>query len=136
MPTILGQLDIPCDWTDGEELWPLVTGEKSAIRERVITGWAEFVTGNARARVSVRDEHWNFCTAIGYTDENGDELFDVINDPEEVHNVASDHPMVVAECRAEVEGLLGQPLPGRLVEVCDPAPGPMTHWLQKKLREF
>ena len=136
MPTILGQLDISCDWTDGENLWPLVTGEKSAIRERIITGWAEFVTGNARARVSVRDEHWNFCTAVGYTDENGDELFDVVNDPEEIHNVARDHPMVVSECRAEVEGSLGQPLPGRLVEVCDPAPGPMTHWLQKKLREF
>ena len=68
--------------------------------------------------------------------ENGDELFNVIDDPEERQNVASDYPAVVAERRAEVEGLLGQPLPGHLVEVCDPAPGPMTRWLSQKLRDF
>ncbi len=136
MPTLLGQLGVPCNWTDGEDLWPLVTGEKSSIRDRIITGWAEFATGNARGRVSVRDDNWNFCTSVGYADENGDELFNVIDDPEEQQNVASDYPAVVAERRAEVEGLLGQPLPGRLVEVCDPAPGPMTHWLSQKLRDF
>ena len=113
-----------------------MTGEKSSIRDRIIIGWANFATGNARGRVSVRDERWNFCTAVGYDDPDGDELFDLTDDPTEINNVAESYPAVVKACRAEVEGLLGQPLPGRMIEVCDPAPGPMTHWLQQKLREF
>ena len=136
MPTLLHQLGIPCDWTDGEDFWQLVTGEQSSIRDRIIIGWAGFATGNARGRVSVRDERWNFCTAVGYDDPDGDELFDLADDPAEIHNVAENHPAVVKACRAEVEGLLGQPLPGRMIEVCDPAVGPMTQWLQQKLQQF
>ena len=60
----------------------------------------------------MRDERWNFCTAVGYEDEEGDELFELSRDPEERDNVAADHPQVVAACRAELEALLGQPLPG------------------------
>ena len=97
MPTLLNLLDIPCGWTDGEDMWQLVTQEKALLRERIITGWAGFITGNARGRVSVRDDHWNFCTSVGYKDENGDELFDIRNDPEEKENVASAHPAVVTE---------------------------------------
>ena len=41
MPTILSLLGVPCGWTEGENLWPLVTGEKASIRERIITGWAD-----------------------------------------------------------------------------------------------
>ena len=133
MPTLLHQVGVPCNFTDGEDLWPLVTGQRSSIRDRIITGWADNKNsrGNACGRVSVRDERWNFCTAVGYADADGDELFDLENDPEERDNVTSDHPEVVAVCRAEVEGLLGQPLPGRMVEVCDPAVGPMTQWLNR-----
>ena len=136
MPTLLHQLGVPCHWTDGENFWQLVTREKSSIRDRIIIGWADFATGNARGRVSVRDECWNFCTAVGYDDLDGDELFNLADDPAEVHNVAENYPAVVKACRTEVEGLLGQPLPGRMIEVCDPAPGPMTQWLQQKLRQF
>ena len=69
-------------------------------------------------------------------DENGDELFDLNTDSEEVHNVAIQHPDLVAIYRSEIESLLGQPLPGKLVEVCDPSSGPMVTWLEKKLQEF
>ena len=137
MPTILSLLEVPCGWTDGENLWPLVMGEKASIRERIITGWAEWgQAGTARGRASVRDDRWNFCTAVGYADQDGDELFDLSNDPEERHNVAADHPRVVAECRAEVEALIGQPLPGTMVELSDLAAGPMVDWLNRKLREL
>ena len=135
MPTILGRLQIPCGWTDGEDLWPLITGDKISIRDRIVTGWAGFSTGNAGGRASVRDDRWNFCTAVGYEDEDGDELFDLTNDPEEEINVAQAHPEIVAAYRTEVEAVIGQPLPGRMIEVCDPAPGPMTVWLSKKLKE-
>ena len=136
MPTILSLLGIPCAWTDGDNLWPLVTGETAAIRERIITGWANFGrAGAAGGRASVRDERWNFCTAVGYEDEEGDELFDLSRDPEERDNVAADHPQVVAACRAELEALLGQPLPGTVVEQSDLAVGPMVEWLNRKLRE-
>ena len=99
-----------------------------------MTGWAEFVTGNAVGRASVRDEKWNFCTSVGYEDENGDELFNLDNDPEETHNIAGHHPEIVAERRSDVEAVIGQPLPGRMIEICDPAPGPMAVWLSKKLK--
>jgi arylsulfatase A-like enzyme len=136
LPTILARLGVPCGWTDGRDLWPLVTGEKAAIRERIVTGWADSLPGNARARASVRDDRWNYCTAVGYADEDGDELFDLAADPEERRNVVGDHPQVVAECRAEVEALIGQPLPGTMAEVSDPATGPMIEWLDRKLREL
>ena len=136
MPTILARLGVPCGWTDGRDLWPLVTGAETAIRERIVTGWADSSPGNARARVSVRDDRWNYCTAVGYEDEEGDELFDLGVDPEERRNVVGDYPQVVAESRAEVEALIGQPLPGTMVEVSDPAAGPMVEWLDRKLREL
>ncbi len=136
MPTLLNLLDIPCGWTDGENMWQLVTQEKTFLRERIINGWAGFAVGNAVGRVSVRDDRWNFCTSVGYKDERGDELFDVRNDPEEKQNVASDHPDVVADRRRDVEALIGQPLPGHFIEVCDPGHAPMRVWLQKKLAEM
>ena len=125
MPTLLNLLDIPCSWTDGEEyVATRYAGESISFVNVVITGWAGFITGNARGRVSVRDNHWNFCTSVGYNDPNGDELFDVRNDPEEKVNVVSDHPTVVAERRRNVEALIGQPLPGHFIEVCDPGTCP------------
>ena len=136
MPTILALLEIPCGGTDGEDLWPLVTGERAALRERIVTGWAQASAGTARARVSVRCDRWNFCTAVGYAAAQGDELFDLSNDPEERHNVVRDHPQVAAACRAEVEAVIGQPLPGTLVEVAGAAEGPMVTWLTRKLREL
>jgi len=134
MPTLLGRLGVRADWTDGADLWPLVTGEKAAVRDRIVTGWASFVTGNAVGRVSVRDDRWNFCTSVGYEDEEGDELFDLANDPEERRNVAGLHADIVSARRGDVEAVIGQPLPGRMVEVCDPAPAPMTQWLEHRLR--
>ncbi len=134
MPTLLGRLGVRADWTDGDDLWPLVTGEQTAVRDRIVTGWASFVTGNAVGRASVRDDRWNFCTAVGYEDEAGDELFDLETDPEERRNVAGLHPEIVSERRGDVEAVIGQPLPGQMLEVCDEAPGPMSHWLGKLLQ--
>ena len=136
MPTLLNMVDIPCEWTDGEDMWQLVKGEKAYLRERIITGWAGFTTGNAVGRVSVRDNRWNFCTSVGYKDEKGDQLFDVRNDTEEKNNIVNDHPDIVSERRSDVEALIGQPLPGHFIEVCDPGHAPMRKWLQKKLSEM
>jgi arylsulfatase A-like enzyme len=137
MPTILSLLEIPCGWTDGENLWPLVTGQKSAIRERIITGWADMsAAGSGRGRASVRDDRWNFCTSVGFEDEAGDELFDLSSDPEERHNVAGEHTRVVADCRAELEALIGQPLPGIGVEHTGVLEAPMVAWLNRRLREW
>ena len=137
MPTILSLLEIPCGWIDGENLWPLVTGEKCTIRERIITGWADMsAAGSGRGRASVRDDRWNFCTSVGYADEVGDELFDLSSDPEECHNVAGEHAGVVADCRAELEALIGQPLPGTGVEHTGVLEAPMVAWLNRRLREW
>jgi hypothetical protein len=50
---------------EGRNAWPLVTGEMAAIRDHVVTGWARFSNGRAEARVSVRDDQWNYVVGVG-----------------------------------------------------------------------
>ena len=130
MPTILDLLDVPYD-TDGTSVWPLVTGEVESIRDSIITGWAGWAEGNAVGRASVRDDRWNFVISAGEEDPNP-ELYDLQADPDEVNNVYAQHPEVVADRQRQVEALIGQPLPGRMNEVCDPAPAPLGVYLAKR----
>ena len=130
MPTILDLLDVPCQ-TDGQTVWPLVTGEAESIRDTIVIGWAEFSTGNATARVSVRDKKWNYVTAVGRKEE-APELYDLAADPEEDHNVIAEHPDVVAEMRSHIETLIGEPLPGTMNEVCDPGSAPIGVYARQR----
>jgi len=124
MPTILDLLDVPFE-TDGESVWPLVTGEKDTLRDTIVCGWAEFSDGNATARASVRTDKWNFVHAVG-REEEAPELYDIVADPEENVNVVADHPDVVSELKRPIEALTGQPLEAPMNEVCDPSPVPRS----------
>ena len=118
LPTLLNLTDIPYANVDGQDIWPLVTGEREAVRDHVVIGWSEFAAGNATGRCSVRDNNWNYVVAVGREDP-APELYDLEQDPKEVHNVHDLRPDIVARHRSRLEAVVGQPLPGQLNEVCD-----------------
>jgi arylsulfatase A-like enzyme len=131
-PTLLRLLDVPYANVDGQDAWTLVTGERSSLRDHVVTGWAGFVAGNAGGRASVRDEEWNYVVSVHEEDPNP-ELYHLPSDPDEVHNVHDRHPEVVDRQRARLEAVIGGPIPAQLNEVCDPASPPMYHFLRGRL---
>ena len=133
MPTLLRLLEIPYANVEGQDAWTLVTGERPALRDHIVTGWASFVTGNAGGRAAVRDDDWAYIVTV-HEEDPAPELYDLHTDPGERHNVYDSHPEVVARHRARLEAVLGQPLPARFPEVCDPAPGPLTVYFTTRAR--
>ncbi|MFQ6096917.1 MAG: hypothetical protein ACE5O2_04260, partial [Armatimonadota bacterium] len=84
--------------------------------------------------VSVRDDRWNYVTPVG-SGQGDDTLFDLAADPDEDHDVAAEHPEVVAAQRARIEAVIQQPLPGVFNEVCDrDAPPPFHVWAAHNYR--
>jgi arylsulfatase A-like enzyme len=105
LPTVLELLDLPaCELLDGQSVWPLVTGGKQELRRRIITGWGPWA--------ALRDAHWN-CILSPTVADGRPRLYDLHQDPDEKVNVAEQHPAVVAECRHQLEGLIGCPFPVR-----------------------
>ena len=123
VPTMLHLLGVEYTFCDGENVWPLVTGESKSIRDHVVIGWAGWSAGNATGRASVRDDDWNYTVAVGQQDDSP-ELFHLATDPDEKNNVASDNPAIVKKQRARLEAVLGKPLPAIQNEVCDRAAPP------------
>jgi hypothetical protein len=105
---------------DGEDVWPLATGERESVRDHVVTGWAGWSDGRASGRASVRDDEWNYVVAVDAEDPNA-ELYHLPSDPDEEENVIVHHPDVVKRQRTRLEAVIGQPLPATLNEVCDRA---------------
>jgi arylsulfatase A-like enzyme len=131
LPTALGLLDIPYANVDGQNAWPLVTGERQMLRDHIVSGWASFVTGNAGGRACVRDDEWSYMTMV-HEEDPTPELYHLTEDPDELDNVHDQYPDIVARQRARVEAVVGQPLPAQLNEVCDPGPPPLHFYLQHK----
>ena len=134
-PTALHLLDIPSPQVDGENIWPLVTGEKEKIRDYIVIGWAGWRIGPAGGRASVRTKEWNYIVTIDKPDEG--ELYHLPEDPEEKNNVVKEYPEVAKKLREKVEALIGQKLPAVLPELCDRALSPISLYFQnrKKMRE-
>ncbi len=129
LPTALGLLDIPYANVDGQNAWPLVTGERQMLRDHIVSGWASFVTGNAGGRACVRDDAWSYMTTV-HEEDPTPELYHLTEDPDEMNNVHDQYPTIVAQQRARVEAVVGQPLPAQLNEVCDPGPPPLYFYLR------
>ena len=105
LPTVLHLLRLPgCELLDGDNVWPLVTGEKTELRSRIVIGWGPWA--------SIRDSRWN-CILNPATAGGQPKLYDLAKDPDEKINVADNHPGLVAECRRQLEGLIGCPFPVR-----------------------
>jgi len=135
MPTVLALLDVPYARVDGVDVMPLVRGETDQVRDEVVIGWAVQPRGmaNAAAFASVRTDRWNYVTPV-HPSDFPDVLYDLQTDPEENENRAATYPEAVRELRAKIEAVVGQPLPARLNEVCDPAPPPMVDFLHRRAR--
>jgi len=131
-PTALHLLNIEYARCDGENVWPLVTGQSDAIRDHVVIGWAGWGSGPAAGRSSVRDDEWNYIVTIDKDDPDA-ELYYLPSDPDEKNNVIANHPEIVSEQRTRLEAVLGQPLPARLNEITDhPAPPPFNIYIAKR----
>ena len=103
-PTILdlaGISEAPATM-NGHSVWALATGELESLRAYATTAWA--------GRVSVRDERWVYATGWDFEDPNP-ELYDLLSDPHERHNVHDAHPEIVGDRRSRIEELLGTPVP-------------------------
>jgi hypothetical protein len=81
-----------------------VTGAKQELRPRIVIGWGPWA--------SLRDQRWN-CVLNPATADGQPKLYDLSTDPDEHVNVAAAHPEVVADCRRQLEGLIGSPFPVR-----------------------
>ena len=130
--TLLG---VPCPSVDGENVWPLVTGERDSVRDHIVTGWAVFGSGNAGARASVRDDEWNYVTTV-HEEDPQPELYHLPSDREERVNVHAQYPGVAERQRERLEAVVGRPIPAQLNEVCDhPVPSPLSQYLRARYGE-
>jgi hypothetical protein len=71
---------------------------------------------------------------VSLDDVKNEELFDLVADPDENTNVATDHPDVVALQRSRIQAVIHQPLPATFNEVCDHAPAPSAMFMQGRKR--
>ncbi len=115
MPTVLSMMgeEVP-ERCNGENIWPLAVEGRDSEREQIISafGW----------HASVRNQAWNYIAPWAQPPESRGggrtELYNLQEDPEELHDVIEDHPEVaeemqqwmddyMAEHRAETTGDLG-----------------------------
>ena len=106
-PTALGLLGIDAPPVDGQDQSAFLSDGDLEGREFVVTGWGDYA--------SVRDRDWNYIVTFGAPEEDT-RLFNLNlrADPAEQHDVAADHPEIIARQRERLEGFLGQPLPATL----------------------
>lgn len=105
MPTFLSLLGITDHrGMDGLSMWPLVTGERTQLRERVFIGFKKFG--------AVRDRRWHYFQNIkGKARGKGPALYDLTADPGETRNVIAEHPDVAERMRSLMEERLKIKLP-------------------------
>ncbi|NOZ20528.1 MAG: sulfatase-like hydrolase/transferase [Planctomycetes bacterium] len=122
LPTAMAVMSIDHIPVDGENLLPLITGEKESVRDHCITGWA--------SHASVRTHEFNWSTDF---EAKGPEeyLFKLDDDPGEMTNVAAEQPEICAEYRSKLEDYLGQELPAKLDDRIYPTEAPIRVWMKQ-----
>ncbi len=119
MPTLLGVLGAETpERCDGESFWPLVTGERTGgLRDVAISAFGAYA--------GVRTNDWNYQTPWakeGPQSSSKPELYDRRTDPDELHDVAADHPEVVRELQGHLDEVLaGRPASGTVAITETPA---------------
>jgi arylsulfatase A-like enzyme len=86
-------LSIP-DSFHGETLYKLFDGDWR--RDAILGDWVNTDTGEER--FAYRDDRWKYIRH-----GSGEELYDLVDDPEEKENVVDEHKDVVDECREAVD---------------------------------
>ncbi|NOZ21546.1 MAG: sulfatase-like hydrolase/transferase [Planctomycetes bacterium] len=103
-PTMLKALGVQGPKMDGQDMWPLVTGRKRKIHDRVFVAYEQ--------HAAVRDLNWHYFQHVEGDDPgHGPALYDIRKDPGETKNVARKYPKVVAQMRKHLEERLGFALP-------------------------
>jgi len=111
LPTILETLGLPeAEGISGRSLYPVMRGETTTHRDAVMLSEATWQASRA-----VRTPEWKYIKFLQSTiyGRDGVELYDVVNDPTEQHNVAADHPEVVDELGARLTHWVSAQLAGR-----------------------
>lgn len=85
------------EYFNGKSFMPLVTGDTDKIHRYVITG---FFGSSARC---VRDEEWSF---IRRPEGQRNELYNLIQDPQEKHNLIDKHPETAKEMEDAIPAIL------------------------------
>jgi arylsulfatase A-like enzyme len=94
---------------DGVDLWPLLLGETATLPERTLFfQWHRGDAPQAFRACAARDSRFKLVQAQGSHDSEfkGDpkfELFDVVADPYEEHDLAAEKPEIVARLKREYE---------------------------------
>jgi arylsulfatase K len=100
-PTFMQMTGLPPrDGLAGESLLPLATGEKTDSR-----GWAYACFTGTTLNTSaymLRKGTWKYVAYVGYAPQ----LFDMENDPQEVHNLSAERPEVVEELDEELRSIV------------------------------
>jgi len=111
-PTLLAACGVerPADAKfDGVNLWPLLSGKQAALPERTLFfQWHRGDAPQALRACAARDSQFKLVQAQGAGDQEfkGNpkfELFDVVADPYEEHDLAADRPEIVARLKREYE---------------------------------
>jgi arylsulfatase A-like enzyme len=122
VPTILALLGQDREDLDGQDVMPLVRGEKDALRECTITGWG--------SRASVRTPEWAW--SCDYESEDPDQrLFYLPDDPGENSDVAASNAATCSRFRHALEEHLGQQLPARPMDTIHQTEAPIRRWWQR-----
>ncbi len=99
VPTFLGRLSLkPSARVTGEDLWPYVADEKTNNREFIVSAYGYIA--------SVRTHEWNYSAVWNREKFHGNyapQLYDLKNDPEELHNVADQYPEVLKDLQAKLD---------------------------------
>jgi arylsulfatase len=111
LPTILETLGLPeAEGISGRSLYPLMRGETTTHRDAVMLSEATWQASRA-----IRTPEWKYIKFLQSTiyGRDGVELYNVLDDPHEQHNVADRHPEVVAELGDRLNHWVSSQLAGR-----------------------
>lgn len=111
LPTILETLGLPeAEGVSGRSLHPLMRGETTTHRDAVMLSEATW-----QASRGVRTPEWKYIRYLQTTiyGRSGVELYDVVNDPHEQHDVSDQHPEVVKELGDRLNHWVSAQLAGR-----------------------
>jgi uncharacterized sulfatase len=108
-PTFLDYAGVPpVSDRFGKSLRPLIEGRARKVHDAIVGTMPALRADAPGAEVSYpslgpggsfcRTETWHYISRDG----SGEELYDIEADPDEAHDVAAEHPGVVAQLRAEV----------------------------------